>query len=184
MSTMTRTAVAALALFACTSTGLQAQRTAQADRAAYLRAVASFFRMPQNEVSILADWDLPLDQIPVALFIAGRAGVSPDAVVALHRTGHSWTDLATRYSVSAAALHVPIPETASAGPLQQVYARYRSLPAKQWSQIRLSNQDIVTLVNVRLLAQTLKIPPQQVLAAAAPGTSFVDVYANLIRSSG
>ncbi len=184
MNTMTRTAVAALALFASTATGLQAQRTAQADRAAYLRAVASFFRMPQNEVSILADWDLPPDQIPVALFIARRAGVSPDAVVALHRTGQSWTDLAGRYNVDAATLHVPIPETAPAGELQQVYARYRALPAKEWGQIHLSNQDIVTLVNVRLLSQTLKISPQRVLSAATPGTSFVDIYASLIRSTG
>jgi hypothetical protein len=139
--------------------------------------------MPQNEVSILAEWDLPPDEIPVVLYIARRAGVSPDAVTALRRAGRSWTDLASRYDVDAGTLHVPLPDDASAGPLQQLYARYRALPASRWSQIQLSDRDIVTLVNVRLLSQTLKIPPQEVLAAATGGRSFADVYASLIRKS-
>lgn len=184
MTTMTRKAAMALVLLACVTAGLRAQETAQARRAAYFRAVASFFQMPQNEISILGDWDLQPDDIPVALFIARHAGVSPDAVVALHKSGRSWSQLARRYGVDAATLHVPIPETASAGPLSRVYAQYRSLPASRWGEIELSNKDIVTLVNVRLLSQTLKIAPQEVLAATSKDGSFVDLYASLIRKSG
>lgn len=184
MSTMTRTVAGALALFTCAAAGLEAQGNARADRAAYFRAVAGFFQMPQNEISILSDWNLPTDEIPVVLFIARRAGVSPDAVMALRRSGRSWSELANRYNVDASALHVPIPETASAGPLREVYERYRELPAADWGRIHLSDQDIVTLVNVRLLSQTLRVPPQEVLAAVGHGGSFVDVYARLIRSSG
>ncbi len=184
MLTMARKTAAILAVLACTATGLVAQGTPKADRAAYFRAVASFFRVPQSEVSVLSDWDLNPDHIPVALFIAQHAGVSPDAVVALHKAGRTWADLARRYHVSAATLHVPIPETASAGPLAEVYASYRSLPVGRWGEIDLSDRDIVTLVNVRLLAQTLGIPPQRVLADAAKGGSFVDLYASLIRRAG
>ena len=58
-----------------------AQGAAAQDRpdpeAAYLRAVAEFFRVPASEMEIMRDWRLPADEIPVVLFLANRAGVSP-----------------------------------------------------------------------------------------------------------
>jgi len=183
MSTMTRTATVAL-LLTCAAGSVEAQDGSQADQGAYFRAVAEFYRMPRNEISILGDGQLPPDQIPVVLFIARRAGVSPDAVLALHRSGESWVELSKRYKVDAAQLHVPLSDAASAGPLADVYARYRALPPERWGEIQLTDRDILTLVNVRVLAQTLKVSPASVLAAAGGGGSFVEVYAHMIRGSG
>ncbi len=182
MSTMTRTATVTLIL-ACTAGGLAAQEGGQADRAAYFRAVADFYKMPQKEISILGDWQLPPDQLPVVLFIARHAGVSPEAILALHRSGKNWVELCRRYKVEAAQLHVPLSDAASAGPLAKVYARYRELPPDRWNEIELTDQDILTLVNVRLLAQTLRMSPARVLSAASGGGSFVAVYASLIHHS-
>ncbi len=183
MSTMTRTATVAL-LLTCAVGNLGAQEGSNADQAAYFRAVAEFYRMPRNEISILGDSQLPPDQIPVVLFIARRAGVSPEAILALHRSGESWVELSKRYKVDAAQLHVPLPDEAPAGPLAEVYTRYRALPPDRWGEIKLTDRDILTLVNVRVLAQTLKVSPAKVLAAADGGGTFVEVYARMIRGSG
>ena len=48
------------------------------------------------EVSILADWEIEADEVPVVLFVATRSGVSPEAVVALRDSGQSWGALTAR----------------------------------------------------------------------------------------
>lgn len=159
-----------------------AEAAAQAGpaRQAYLRAVAEYFQLPEEEVSILADWNLVPDEIPVALFVATRAGISPEALVALRGSGRSWNELARRYQVGPAQLHVPLARSPSAGLLSAVYQQYQGTPVAEWGQITLEDEDIVTLINVRVLSSTLGMRPDEVLARRVQASSFVDVYARII----
>ena len=150
-------------------------------RQGYFRAVGEFFTLPPTELAILNEWELDEDEIPVALFIAERTGVSAEALVALRRSGRSWAELAARYGVSAAALHVPIPEQSAAGEIATLYQRYRSTPESGWADIQLKSAEIVALINVRLLAQTLGILPAEVLAQSEEADSFVKLFGELIH---
>ena len=179
MGTIQRTAVLWIALaLVAVEAGAQEPDLAQE---AYSRAVGEFFHVPSAELEILRDWSLPPDEIPVILFVAERAGVVPEALVALRRRGESWTRLAERYGVGAPELHVPVPDQAETGPLSAVYERFRGLPIGRWREIQLAPQDIVALVNLRLLSQTLGIPPEEVLSRAGSTDSFVQLYGELIR---
>jgi len=146
---------------------------------AYFRAVAEFFQLPRSEVSILSDWHLPAEEIPVILFIARRAGVSAEALVALRRSGQGWQALSRRYRIDASHLYVPLPESASAGRLQGAYTSYRATPPSSWSSVTLADREILDLVNLRLLAQVLRLPPETVLRQAGSG-SWDEVYARLL----
>ena len=174
-----RTAVVWLAL-ALVAAGAEAQEP-DAAQEAYFRAVAEFFDVPSFELEILRDWSLPPDEIPVILFIADRAGVVPEALVALRRSGESWARLAERYGVGAPELHVPVPDQAATGPLTSVYQSFRDLPTSRWREIQLAPEDIVALVNLRLLSQTLGVSPAEVLSRAGSTDSFVQLYGELIR---
>ena len=127
------------------------------------------------------------DEIPMAgrAFISvndpDHAGVVPEALVALRRSGESWTRLAERYGVGAPELHLPVPDEAETGPLSSVYQSFRGLPPSRWREIRLAPEDIVALVNVGLLAQTLGVSPAEVLARAGSTDSYVRLYGELIR---
>ena len=123
--------------------------------------MARFFNLPSSEVAILSDWEIPADEIPVVLFMARRSGVSPEALVALREAQQSWVTLATRYRVGPFALYVPVPDDASAGALEVAYEAYRTVPVAQWGSIQLTDADVVGLVNVRLISQTLGIPAEQ-----------------------
>jgi len=146
---------------------------------AYFGAVAEYFVLPRSEVAILGEWNLPAEEIPVVLFLARRGGVSPEAVMALRRSGQGWAALAQRYRLGAGQFHVPLPESAPAGSLEGAYERFRSLPASRWREIELTDGDIVALVNLRLLSETLRRLPQQILAEQAQ-SSWVEVYSRLI----
>jgi len=149
-------------------------------RDGYFRVVGSYFRIAPSEVAILSDWSLPADEIPVVLFIASRAGVSAEALVALRRAGRSWVELSERYSIGARALYLPLGEGASPGVLTAAYDAFRGTPMDQWPSIRLTDADIVALVNVRVLAEVLGVPAEEVFRHTSRVSSFVELYALLI----
>jgi hypothetical protein len=151
------------------------------ERADYFRAVAGHFNMPAHEVTILGEWPLPADEIPVVLFIARRSGVSPEAVVALRESGQSWAALTRGYRITPAALHVPIRDDAPAGGLAGAYDQYRSIPVAQWDGLALSDAEIIGLVNVRILSQVLRLSAEQVAAATGSTATYVELYAHLRR---
>jgi len=180
MNDIRRAMSAALAVALIAVPGIGAQERRADARDAYFRAVAEFFGLPRSEVSILGEWQIPPDEIPVVLFLAHHAGISPEAIVALRRSGKGWSELAGRYEVGPAQFYVPLPEGASAGVLQAVYDRYRTIPIAGWGRVTLTDRDIVSLVNLRMLAQTLHMAPEAVLAAVREG-SWLDVYARLLK---
>jgi hypothetical protein len=175
-----RRAGTTLAVLAFVAPGVAGQDN-DAVRQAYFSAVAEFFGVSRSEVSILGDWRLPTDEIPVVLFLARRAGVSAEALAALRRSGSAWSQLMTRYGVDAGALHLPLPDAAQAGRLQTAYEHYRGLPPARWAEVRLTDQDVVALVNVRILAQTFALSVEEILRRAGPTGTFLELYPRLIR---
>jgi len=173
-------AVFLLAILSIAAAAPEAQGQSGAERA-YYRAVARYFQLPESEVVILANWDLPADEIPVLLFVARRAGVSAEALVALRESGRSWTELSDRYQIGARALHVPLHDPGAAGRLSTLYQTFSSTPVDRWGDIRLSSEDIVALVNVRVLSQSLGLSPDEIMRRTASSGSFVELYSQLIR---
>jgi hypothetical protein len=164
---------------AVTSAALEAQQQNHAEQA-YFRAVSRYFQIPESELAILRNWDVPADEIPVLLFVARRAGVSTEALVALRESGRSWTELAARYRIGPQALHVPLHDPSSAGRLDSLYAAFRDTPVDRWGSISLSSEDIVALVNVRVLSQSLGLSPDEIMGRTANTSSFVELYAQLL----
>lgn len=172
--------LALLAVLALLAPPADAQEP-EAARRDYFRAVAGFFSLPASEIGILSDWQISAEEIPVVLFVARRAGISPEALVALRDSGQGWATLAERYRVQASAFHVPVRDDADTGSLESAYRLFRSTPVGEWGTLRLSDDDIVALVNVRVISQSLGLPAERVMAATDQAGSFVDLYARLRR---
>jgi hypothetical protein len=175
--------VSLLVALAAGAAGPAAAQEGPGPRQAYLRAVADFFQVSRGEIAILAEWDLPAQEIPVALYVAERSGVSPEALVALRRSGRGWSRVASRYHLDASHFHVPLAEDAGGGVLADAYAAYRSRPPREWSGLTLDDDAVVGLVNLRLLSQTLRLPAAEVLEQARPGLSWVEVYASFFQET-
>lgn len=145
--------------------GAAAPAQAQGGDDAYLQAVGEHFRVSVDEVRVLASWGRPAADIPVVLFVAGRGGVSPDAVMALRNAGRGWSEIAGRWQLHAGDFHVPIDDGVDAGPLASAYEQYRSRPGTAWPSITLSDSDVVSLVHVRFLSDYLGVAPARVIQA-------------------
>ncbi len=72
-----------------------------------------------------------------------------------------------------------MPEDADVGALERVYDGYRSVPVPRWGNIRLSHDEVVDMVNVRLISQSLGLPAARVIGETGAGLSHVDLYARL-----
>lgn len=152
---------------------------AAGQESAYLDAVAEHFDTARDEVGILSGWGIPAGEIPVVLFVARTAGVSPDAVMALRRGGRSWGELAQRYGVTAARLHVPLAADADAGVLSRIYGEYRGRPSTAWVSLEVRDDEVVHLVNLRFLSDYLGRPPAEVLGALSAAGSPAAAFARL-----
>lgn len=160
------------------------QPVSQAVREAYLRTVGEFFRLPLEEVVLIAEGGLPPDEVPVVLFLAQRAGVSPDALVGLRKGGRPWRDVAARYGLGAQIFHLALPEQQPLGFLGRAMDLYRGTPARDWPGLRLEDDEIVGLVNLRVLSQQVQVAPLEVLRCREDAGSFVACYPRLRRGGG
>jgi hypothetical protein len=158
---------------------LEAQAPGSDAVASYYNAVGEYFRVPSSEIMILSEWRLAAEEIPVVLYTAGQRGISPEAVVALRRSGQDWSMVARRYGLDAADFYVPI--EGSSGPLVRVYQAYGSRPQTEWSTIDLLDDDIVGLVNLRVLSGVFQVRPGVVLQARDRAGSWVGAYRALVR---
>ena len=149
-------------------------------RDAYFRAVAQYFEVPVEEVSIVGDWDLAPDEVPVVLFIAGQAGVSPDALIGLRRHGHSWQTVARQLGLGNRTFHVPLPEGEALGSLSRAYGEFQARHPREWNAIELQDPDIVFMVNIRVLSEQVGVPPIRVLRVRDEAGSFVAGFGMLL----
>ena len=148
-------------------------------REAYFRAVAEHFEVPIGEVTILGDWELEPDEVPVVLFLSSRAGVSPDALIGLRQSGRPWREVASRFGLGVRTFHLPLPEDASLGPLGRAYGEFRGRPSHEWNQIELDDREIISLVNLRVLSEEVGVSPLRVLQSWEDAGSFVAGFASL-----
>jgi hypothetical protein len=156
-----------------------AQEVGPSVREAYFRVVGEYFEVPLQEVSIIGEWDVPPDEVPVVLFLAQQAGVSPDALIGVRRGTRPWVEVASRFGVDPGAFHMPLPQNADLGLLNRVYEEFRTRPARAWGEIRLEDPEIVALVNLRVLCQTSGASPVEVIRAREEAGSFLAAYPRL-----
>ena len=102
-------------------------------------------------------------------------------LVALRRSGQSWSRLVDRYGIDASVLHVPVRDHADTGALTAAYARYRTTQPGDWATLRLSDADIIGLVNVRLIAQSLGLSAEEVIRRTGSTRTYVELFAQLSR---
>jgi len=176
------TGTAALVLVVGASVGVTAAagQAPNASEGIYYGAVADYFRVPPEEVAILGEWNMSPEEVPVVLFVAGRAGVPPDVVVAIRQDGSSWSEVAQRYRLGAGAFYLRLNDGGE-GSLSRAYAMFNRIPEPEWTAILLQDREIVSLVNLRVISQNLAMPPSQVLAARDRVGSYVLGYSELRR---
>jgi len=142
-------------------------------RSFYL-SVGDYYRVPEREVIIIRERGIPYEEMPVVLFLAGRAHVAPGVIVDLRLRGMSWMDITFHYGLSPEIYYVPL-RTAPGPPYGRAYGYYKKWPRKEWKKVRLGDNDVVNLVNLKFASEHYGCSPEEVIKMRSGGRNFVEI---------
>jgi hypothetical protein len=141
-------------------------------------AVGEQYKVPEREVIIVRERNIPNDELPVVFFIASRASVAPDAVVKLRLTGKSWMEITLHFGLSPAIYYVAFDKDPGP-PYGKAWGHYKNKKKEEWKTIRLADDDIVNFVNVKFMCERHGYTPAQVISIRSKGESYVLVNTNI-----
>ena len=143
-------------------------------------AVANYYQVPQREVIVLRERRIRDDELPVVLFIAQRASVTPATIVDMRLRGMSWWDISVRYGIRPEVYYVPVVVTPGP-PYGKAWGHYKKKPRKQWDTIVLADDEVVNLVHVRFLSDYYDVPPERVIEVRGHHPDYVAVNYQVAR---
>jgi len=136
-------------------------------------AIGQTYNVPQRQVVVFHERQIPDEELPVIYFIARRARVTPDAVVNLRLSGMSWMDITLHYRLSPSIYYIAL--NGDPGPeYGRAYGQWKQ-PRRQWSQIRLDDEDIVKMVNLQFVSSHYGIRPDEVVRLRGQHPNFINV---------
>lgn len=143
-------------------------------------SIGEQYRVPEKEVVVVHDRQIPDNELPVVFFIAEHAQVKPSVVVNLRLEGKSWMDITLHFGLSPAIYYVAF--TNEPGPpYGKAWGHYKNHKREEWKSIRLGDADIVNFVNVKFMCDRHGYTPEQVIKMRSGGESFVSVNAKIRR---
>lgn len=137
-------------------------------------AVGDYFNMPQRAVTVIREKHIPDQELPVVLFICRRAGVRPAAVIELRQAGKSWMDITLHFGLSPEIYYVPV-KVDPGPPYGHAYGYFKKHPRQEWKTIRLDDDDIVNMVNLRFISDHYRLAPEEVVKLRSGQPNFVVV---------
>jgi len=142
-------------------------------------AVSNYYHVPEREVLVIRERRVSDDELPVVLFVAQRARVSPMQIVDLRVRGLSWWDISARFGIGPEVYYVPM-TVAPGPPYGRAYGHYKK-PKHQWNTIVLSDADVVNLVHLRFLSDHYHVSPERVIELRGHQGDVRSVNAQLSR---
>lgn len=137
-------------------------------------AVGDYFSVPQQQIIIVKENNIPDEEMPVVFFIAQQANVPVMTIINMRLSGKSWTSITLNLGLSPAIFYVPVTTVVVTGtPYGHAYGYYKNKPRKMWNKIVLDDDDVVNLVNLKFVSQHYGYPPEQVIKMREKGKKFV-----------
>src|ERR1041385_3753226 len=111
-------------------------------------AIGQYYHVPEREVIVVHERQIPDEEVPVVFFIARKAHVAPSAVMDLRLAGKSWWDITIHYGLGPEIFYVPV-EVDPGPPYGRAYGYYKHHPRKQWRSVVLTDPEVIDFVNLR-----------------------------------
>jgi hypothetical protein len=141
----------------------------------FYAALRAYYRVPETEIAGMRNSGISYEELPVVFFIAERARAEMQRVIELRLTNRTWTEIAFRFGLTPDIFYVPLAAIPTSSPYSRPYGRYNSRPKREWKTVRLTDGDVVNLVNLKFISQSSGIPPEQVIRMRSEGKTFPEI---------
>jgi hypothetical protein len=134
-------------------------------------AIGDFYKIPQDDIEIAKTRKIKDEELPVVFFLAQRAKVTPAVISELKLAGRSWLEITHFYGMGAEIYYVKAAPT-NTPPYGKALGFYKNKKKSEWKYIKLSDDDIVNLVNLQFIASKYNSSPESVIKLRSGGRDF------------
>ncbi len=142
------------------------------EESGFIFSISNFYKVPEREVIIIKNRGIPEEELPVVFFIASKAKVKPQTIIDLRLKGLSWMDISIKFGLTADAYYVPIKGEVGP-PFGKAYGHFKKHHKHKWKEIRLDDDDIINLVNLKFISEYHGIEPDIIIREKAEGKRYV-----------
>lgn len=139
-------------------------------------SMGEYYHVPQQEIIVIEQQRIPYYEVPVVYHISQYTHVPPAVIIDLRLGGSSWMDICAHCGCTPEIFYVPVPVEVTGPPYGHAYGHYKHRPKHEWKSIRLSDDDVVNLVNLKFISEHYQYPAEKVIAQRSSGQDFVRVH--------
>ena len=152
-------------------------------RSFYL-AISDHYRVPARQVVEIRNRQrISDDELPVIYFLAARARVQPSAIIDLRIKKMSWFDISLRFGLTADVFYVNVGAQRIGPPYGNAYGYYRKYgPSKDWKKFRLTDREVVDLVNLRFMSEYHGRTPEEIIEMRGRQSGFVAINDEILKA--
>jgi len=143
-------------------------------------AIGSYYQVPEREIIVVRERHVPDDELPVVFFLASRAHQPASMIVDMRLDGRAWIDIAWHFGLGSDVFYVPLARHPGP-PYGRAYGYFKQTKQSEWPRLRLSDVDVVNLVNLRFIADHYRCSPYEVTRLRRDHRSFVRLARELDR---
>lgn len=147
-------------------------------RKSFYLAVGDHYKTPETKIAYMKKKGIKDDEMPVVLHVAAKAKVEPEKLVEMRLKGQPWADISLKFGLGAESFHVPF-EKDPGPPYGRAYGYFKKHPKSEWNKIKLSDDEIKSMVNLQFIAKQQGTSADAVVKIGAGGSDFVAVFSNV-----
>jgi hypothetical protein len=144
-------------------------------------SLGEYYHVPERDVIFIHERHIPDHEIPVVLFLSQRARVASSVIINLRLSGNSWMDISLRFGLGPDIYYMPV-QNVYGSPYGHAYGHYQNRNRNEWHKIRLADDDVVNLVNLRFISERYGYPAEDVMRLRSSGKHFVNIHDEARRS--
>lgn len=144
-------------------------------------AVGDYFGTSESKIIVIRERHIPDDEIPVVLFLASRAQVSPEVIIDMRLNGRSWWGITVHFGLSPEIFYVPVATDIKGPPYGNAYGHFKKKPRQEWDTIVLTDEEVIVLVNLKFFSEHYQYPPEKVIEMKNSGRNFVGINEVIVK---
>ena len=141
----------------------------------YQKALADHFNVPTETVARLAESVAHSDEVPVVLYLANCAGVSTDEIIIARQLRTSWQRISALYGLTAESFYVIAVGQIKSKTFTPIFEKFRTTPKHKWAHMQLTDQEIISLVNLKFLYSYYDYSVYEIMAMRDYSNNFLKV---------
>ncbi|MCK4846707.1 MAG: hypothetical protein KAS88_03465 [Deltaproteobacteria bacterium] len=135
--------------------------------------VGDYYGVSDRDVKKVKTRGMADDDMAVAFSLSGSANVNYDDVVSMRLSGSSWNDITLELGLNAGTFYEPV--RTDGPPYGKAHGYYKNKPKGGWGSVKLSDSEIVDLVNTKFISEHYGLAASEVVKMRGGGKSFKDI---------